>query len=123
MSRMYSEKLVLEVIAAKHHWEVVSPPALTGRSGVTHRFDFVANNGQEKLVFDIFEGLSENDVIKTFIKKYDTGTSAYIICLGDMMERGAVELAREYGMKILRSGSVESDFTTKEIQPVSYPSN
>ena len=117
---MYYERLSLEVIAAKSHWQVVSPPTLTGRSGVTHRFDFVAMDGKDKLVFDICERLSETDVIKTFIKKLDTGASAYIVCLTEKMTEGAGKLAEEYGMKILHSDNIESALKARELKTHSH---
>lgn len=111
---MYYERLSLEVVAARLQWEVVSPPILRGLSGVTHKFDFVAVDGKEKLVFDIYDRLNETDVIKTFIKKLDTGASAYIICLSDKAEEGAGKLAAEYRLKILPSKGVEYAFSTTE---------
>ncbi len=77
----------------------------------------MAMNGQERLAFDICERLSETDVIKTFIKKLDTGVSAYIICLSEKMAEGAGKLATEYGLKILHSNSLESAFRTRELEP------
>ena len=116
---MYYERLSLEVIAARSHWQIVNPPILTGRSGVMHRFDFMAMNGQQRLAFDICERPSETDVIKTFIKKFDTGVSAYIVSLSGKMAAGAGKLASEYGLKILHSNSIESAFRTGELEPQS----
>jgi hypothetical protein len=116
---LHYERLSLEIIAAKSHWQIVIPPALTGRSGVTHRFDFVSTYGQDILVFDICEQLSETDVIKTYVKKLDTGASAYIVCLTEKMTEGARRLAGEYGLKVLRADDVESAFRAKGIEPQS----
>lgn len=104
------------MIAAKAHWQIVSPPTLTGRSGVTHRFDFVATAGQERLVFDIFERLSETDVIKTYVKKLDTGASAYIIYNAKSMTEGTGRLVSEYDLKVLHSDNIESTFMTKRME-------
>lgn len=116
---MYYQRLSLEIIAAKLHWQIVNPPTLRGRSGVTHRFDFVAMDGQDMRVFDICEQLSETDVIRTYIKELDTGASAYIICLTEKITEGASKLASEYGLEVLRSDNIESTFRAKEIQPQS----
>jgi len=116
---LYTERLSLEVFAAKSHWQVVNPPTLTGRSGITHRFDFVALDGKNSLVFDISEQLSETDVIKTYIKKLDTGASAYIVCLTGKITERADKLAAEYGLKVLHSDNMESAFRTKEIESYS----
>ena len=115
---MYYEKLALEVIAARSHWGVASPPILTGRSGIPHRFDFVAYDGRENIVFDIYDRLTETDVIKTFVKKLDTGAIAYIICVSEKMTEGAGRLAWEYGLKVLRSRSIESAFRQEEMAPI-----
>lgn len=114
---MYYERLSLEIIAAKSHWQIVSPPTLRGHSGVTHRFDFVAMDGQDSLAFDICEQLSETDVIKTYIKKLDTGASACIVCLTEKVTEGARRLASEYGLKVLRSDNIESAFMAARIRP------
>jgi hypothetical protein len=114
---LYYEKLSLEIIAAKSHWQIVTPPTLTGCSGVTHRFDFVATDGQRTLVFDVCERLSETDVIKTYVKKIDTGASAYIFCPDEKVAEGAGRLASEYGLEVLRFDDIESAFRAKEIQP------
>ncbi len=118
-STLYYERLSLEIIAAKSHWQIVSPPTLMGRSGVAHRFDFVAMDGQDSLVFDICEQLSETDVIKTYIKQLDTGASACIICRTKKMTEGASKLAAEYGLKVLRSDNIESAFRATRIHPQS----
>lgn len=117
---MHYERLSLEIIAARSQWQKVNPPTLAGHSGVLHEFDFVAKHGQDILVFDICgqscesDVLSETDVIKTYIKKLDTGVPACIVCLNGKMTEGAVKLASEYGLKILRSDNMESAFKTRE---------
>jgi len=116
---LYYEKLALEIIAARSHWGVASPPILTGSSGVSHRFDFVAFEGDEKIAFDIYDRVSETDVIKTFVKKLDTGASAYMVCVSEKMTEGAGRLATEYGIRVLRSRSLESAFREREVAPVS----
>lgn len=113
---MYYERLSLEIIAAKLHWGIVSPPTLVGRSGITHRFDFVVVDGHGPLAFDIFDRMSETDVIRTFVKKLDTGASAYIICHTEKMSEGAGKLAAEYGLKVLHSDDIESAFRKKVIE-------
>lgn len=110
------ERRSLKTTAAKLHWQIVSPPSLRGRSGVTHRFDFVATRGKDSLVFDICEQPSETDVIKTFIKKLDTGASACIICLTRKMTQEASKLAAEYGLKVLRSDNIESAFRARRMR-------
>ncbi len=116
--KLYYEKLALEVIASRSHWGVVSPPFLTGRSGVTHKFNFVAFDGQNNVVFDIYDRVTETDVIKTYVKKLDTGATAYLICVSEKMTEGAGRLASEYGLKVLRSRSIESAFSEREIVPI-----
>lgn len=99
----------------KSRWQIVTPPTLAGRSGVTHRFDLVARDGQDTRAFDIYEQLTETDVIKTYIKKLDTGASACIVCLSEKMTEGAGKLASEYGLNVLRSDGIESAIRAKEM--------
>jgi len=73
-------------------------------------------DGQDSRVFDIYEQLNETDIIKTYIKKLDTGATAYVICLTGKMTEGASKLVSEYGLEVLRSDNIESDFRAKEIQ-------
>ena len=113
---MYYERLSLEVMATKLHWQIVSPPTLTGRSGITHRFDFLAMDGENQLAFDICEQLSETDVIKTYTKKLDTGASTYIVCPTEKISEGAGKLIAEYGLKVLRSDNIESAFKARMVE-------
>jgi hypothetical protein len=106
------EKLTLEIIAARLHWKTLTPPTMTGRSGVSHRFDFVATNGEDSLAFDICERLSETDVIKVYTRKLDTGVSACIICLTNKIAERARRLASKYGLKVLRPDNIRSAFST-----------
>ena len=112
---LYYEKLSLEVNAAKSHFEVASPPLLTGRSGITHRFDFIATDGQKNIAFDICDRVTETDLIKTFVKQLDTRASAFIICVSEKMTEGARRLAAEYGLKVLRTTSIGLAFRESEI--------
>jgi hypothetical protein len=107
---VYYERLSLEILAVKSHWQILSPPTLAGRSGAVHRFDFVAMDGQYPLAFDIYERLDETDVIKTFIKKFDTGACAFILCITGKLSEGAGKLAAEYGLDVLHPGIIEPAF-------------
>jgi hypothetical protein len=110
------ERLLLEIIAARSHWQTLSPPSLRGRSGVMHRFDFVATDGRASLVFDVCEQVSEIDVIKTYTKKLDTGASACIICKNKKMTARARRLTAEYSLKVLSSDKIESAFRAKGVR-------
>ncbi len=83
---------------------------------MTHRFDFMAVAGDERLAFDICTNLTETDVIRTFVKKLDTGVSACIICADERVAEGAKRLAKEYGLTLLDSNSVESAFEPRRLE-------
>jgi len=108
-----TERISLETVAVKSRWRIVNPPALIGRSGITHRFDLVVMNGQEVRAFDICERLSEIDVIRIYLKKLDTGASVCIVCHAKRMTEGVRRLVSEYGLKALHSDEVELAFGAK----------
>lgn len=112
---MFYEKLSLEAIASYSHWEVVKPPTLTGNSGVTHRFGFIAKTEERTLAFEICERLTVTDVIRIYIKKFDTGASVYIICPDERISEGARRLLSEYGIDVLHPDSMGSAFKKEEL--------
>ena len=122
---MEPEKRDLEIVAVKSHWQEVNPPILTGASGITHRFNFVFKDGPDRLVFDIFDSaqrnrdLNEIDVMNTYIKKYDIGASAYIICPAEKITEEARKIATEYqrnGIEIVPSDRIVSRFSRKAMK-------
>ena len=111
---MYGEKLSLELLASRHECSVIKPPVVTGRSGVVHRFDFLARDGEEYLGFDVYDRLDEISVIKTFIKRTDTGASVAIICPKVHVPEALQGLLREYNMKVVSPDKIEPAFPVRK---------
>ena len=99
---MYAEKLTLEVEAAKLGWKVVKPPRVRGTSGVEHSFTFLAMSGNLSYAFDVYDQVTEIEVLKSYARKFDTGSIVNLVSEGGTSSPQAQSLAKEYGMKILR---------------------
>jgi hypothetical protein len=110
---LYFEKLALEVNAAASGLDVVKPAVLKGRSGIDQRFTFLASDGPVMYAFDIYPEVYEEEVMRTYLKKLDTGAETYIVCLQGRPTVGAAELARKYGVEVLGPGSVGDLFSKK----------
>lgn len=111
---MYYEKLALEVNAAASGLEVVRPATLRGKSGFDQKFGFVASDGETMYAFDIYPQVSEKEVIRTYMKKMDSGAETYIVSLQGRPSEAVSDLARGYGIEVLGPGSV-GDFFSKRI--------
>ena len=107
---MHVEKLSLEVEARRVGLNVIKPPNIRGRSGVEHTFSFLASVGGTSIAIDIYEEVTQAEVIKTYIKKLDTGASADVLCTTSIRNEAAEKLAREYGMRILTMGKIVQFF-------------
>ena len=119
---MYYEKLALEVNAAASGLEVIKPSVLRGKSGFDQKFGFVASDGNTMYAFDIYQRVSESDVMRTYIKKMDSGAETYIVSLQGRTSVEVSELARGYGIDILGPGSVGDFFgsrITRQIRTLS----
>ncbi len=103
---METEKLSLEIEAAKLGWRVVKPPEVRGKSSVEHRFSFLAQAGESSFAFDLYDTVTAVEVLKTYTKEFDTGVSAYMISVSGNASDDAQKLASEYGMKILKPQDV-----------------
>jgi hypothetical protein len=113
---MYYEKLALEVNAAASGLDVVKPAQLKGKSGIDQKFTFVAADGTTMYAFDIYPQVDEKEVLRTYLKKLDTGAETFIICLQGKPTPEAGALARQYGVEVLGPGSVGDFFNKKIIQ-------
>jgi hypothetical protein len=113
---MYYEKLALEVNAAASGLTVVKPAAIAGASGIDQKFTSVAADGPTSYAFDVYPEVTEKEVLKTYIKKLDTGAETYIVCLQGKSTPEAARLAREYGIDLLGPGNVGDFFSAKITQ-------
>jgi len=109
---MRVERLALEVEAKRLGWLVLDPPVLVGRSGVEHTFSFLASTGSLKRGIDIFVDTDEIDVLKAYVKKYDTGATVDILCTTGKASEAAKVLAKEYGMKIITVEGIKDFFSS-----------
>lgn len=106
---MSTERLLLEVESRRAGLEVTKPPVLTGASGVEHSFSFLGR-GASNLAVDIYESITEIEVIRTFVKGFDAGVPVHVVLSGEQCTEGARRLAAEYGMRIMREEDISSFF-------------
>ena len=113
---MYYEKLALEVGATVAGYEVAKPPFIRGASGIDQKFTFVATEGDKNLAFDIYNDVGEVEILRTYVKKMDTGAEAFVVCLSGKPKERAKELSENYGIKILGPKEVGDLFTRRITQ-------
>jgi hypothetical protein len=118
---MYYEKLALEVGATVAGLDVVKPAVLRGESGAEQRFTFVASDSSGTYAFDIYNEVKEVEVLRTYIKKMDTGANAYVVCLSGRPDAKAKELARNYGIDVLGPMEVGDFFSSRIAQFIRSP--
>jgi hypothetical protein len=107
---MALEKLALGVAADRAGLKSVVPATMKGASGTDHRFGFLATDGSTSFAFDIYDEVGEVEVLRSFLKKFDTGAVSQIVCLRGAPSSGAERLAEEYGIRILSPEAVGSCF-------------
>ena len=115
---MYYEELALEVSASIAGLRVVKPPFMRGESGVEHRFSFVATDESTRYAFDVWQNVSEVEVLRTYIKALDTGAHAIIVCLSGKPTAEGKKLADSYRMDVLTPGDVGNFFSKRIIQQI-----
>jgi len=110
---MELERLMLRVAATRAGLRVVEPPILTGRSGVPHRFSFLATDGSQSFAFDFYSTVGEVDLLASYVKMMDTGAFVQIVCFNGNPTIEAEGGARDYRIRILRSGELSRFFDKK----------
>ena len=103
---MYTEKLLLEVQVKRVGWRAVSPSTARGRSGTQHQFSFLASSGDLMYGFDVCEEVSEVEVLRSYIKGYDTGVAVQLVSREGRTNPVASKLLREYGMRVLTEADI-----------------
>ena len=119
--KMYYEKLALEVGATVAGLDVVKPAVVRGESGIDQRFAFVAADGAETYAFDIYTDVREVEILRTYVKKMDTGANAFVVCLSGRPDAKAKELARNYGIAVLSPMEVGDFFSSRIAQFIRSP--
>jgi hypothetical protein len=110
---MYYEKLALEVGATVAGLDVVKPAIIRGESGAEQRFTFVAADGSELYAFDVYTEVGEVEILRTYVKKMDTGANSFVVCLAGHPDARAKELAKNYGIDVLSPMEVGDFFSSR----------
>jgi len=118
---MYTEKLLLEVQATRLGWSSVKPSSVRGRSGTQHQFSYLASSGDLLYGFDVCDEVSEVEVLRSYIKGYDTGVSVYLVSREGKTNPVAKQLLREYGMRVLTEADIVSFFDELLIRKEANP--
>jgi len=107
---VYFENLVLEIYATKAGLEVIKPARCQGTSGIEHRFSFLTSEGPRMYAFDVYPEVGEVEVIRTYLKRMDTGAETFLVCLKGRPTAAGSRLASEYGLRVLGPADVEVVF-------------
>ena len=110
------ETLALEVSATAAGLDVVKPAVLKGRSGVNHRFSFLASGNNHNFTFDFHEHVGDVEVLRCYIKAFDTGATAQIVCLGEKPTDRTVSLAAEYDLRIVSPDALNTIFAQRTVE-------
>ncbi len=113
---MKFEGLSLEVAAKNAGLLVVKPPVLRGKSGVDHRFDVLVSDGPRFYGFDFYESINEMDVLRSYIKKFDTSAVVGLVCGTGKVALEAGVLAKEYEMQVLPPDRLSGFFTREAVR-------
>ena len=119
---MYTEKLLLEVQASRLGWSTVKPSSVRGRSGTSHQFSYLASSGDLLYGFDVCDEVSEVEVLRSYIKGYDTGVSVHIVSREGRTTQVAKQLLREYGMRVLTEADIVPFFDELLLRKEANPS-
>jgi hypothetical protein len=118
---MYYEKLALEVGATVAGFDVIKPAVIKGASGMDQRFTFVAADGRQMYAFDVCTEVGQIEILRTYMKKMDTGAKAFVVCLSGKPKPEAKELARIYGIDVLSPSDVGDFFSDRITQHIKVP--
>ncbi len=120
---MYFELLALEIHARMAGMNPAKPPVVRGSSGVTHKFSFLASDESITYGFDIYDDVTQEEVIRTYAKKLDTSAYIFIVNLRGKPRPEAADMAEGYGITILNPADVDKffDWVKAEARPASAP--
>ena len=71
------KRIIRRLFPSAH--ERIEPPILPGTSGVRHRFSFLVKVNDKLCAVDIYDHVSEVEVLRSYIKMYDTHATGRII--------------------------------------------
>ena len=118
---MYYEKLALEVGATVAGFDVIKPAIIRGTSGTEHRFTFVAADGPDAYGFDVCSQAGQAEILRSYVKKMDTGAKTFVVCLSGRPDATAKELAKIYGIDVLSPSEVGDFFCNRIAQNIRIP--
>ena len=81
---------------------VINLPRVKGRSGVLHQFQMLVEGNVKWCTLDFYAKVQEDEILRTFFKKFDTGKPSYAVSLGSVSE-AALDLAKNYEIEVFRS--------------------
>ena len=113
---MYFERMILEIHANKVGWKTVKPPFCRGESGVDQKFSFLATDETYAYGFDIYNDVSEEEVLRTYMKRLDTKVLTFIVSLSGRPRKEVARIADDYGITILGPADIESFFSLDSIE-------
>ena len=113
---MYFERLVLEIHANNAGWRTIKPPFCTGESEVQQKFSFLATDETCVYCFDIYNEVSEEDVLRTYMKRLDTKVLTVIVNLRGRPRKEVARIADDYGITILGPAEIESFFSLDSVE-------
>ncbi len=116
---MYYEKLALEVGATVAGFTVLKPPVIKGASGNDQKFTFVAVDRNQTYAFDVCAEAGRKEILRSYIKKMDTGAKTFVVCLSGKPKLDATELAGYYGIEVLGPKEVGDFFSERIARQVS----
>jgi hypothetical protein len=103
--------------AARSGLETLNPPVMNGCSGVNHTFSLLVKSGPRYYGFDEYEHVSQFEVMRTHIKRFDTGVIAQIIDLSGVRSTEVGALAKSYGLSILSPDEFDGIFSRLDAMP------
>jgi hypothetical protein len=109
---LYSEKLTLEIQSLRRGLTPRKPPTARGTSGIVHLFSFIAADELMTYCFDIYDEVTEIEVLKSYIKKIDTGYAVSLVTGGRVGPLGK-SLAKEYGMAVVSPNEIPEFLRSK----------
>ncbi len=118
---MYFESLVLEIHASNAGWRTIKPPFCRGESGIDQRFSFLATDETFSYGFDIYNDVSEEEVLRTHMKRLDTKVLTFIVSLSGRPRKEVARLADDYAITILGPADIDSFFSLDNFELKNRP--
>ncbi|MGD0397016.1 MAG: hypothetical protein ABSB26_08960 [Nitrososphaerales archaeon] len=104
---MCYESLALDVQLSLAGLKIIKPPLILGKSGVNNRFSLVGKKDSHFFGFEIYREPGTIDVLRTYIKAFDTGATAFVVCVKGNPGGEVRRLASSYGIRIIGPGEFE----------------